>query len=293
MNVRIAQKAHFLFENEGINKTFIKNVKTYKASSYEPLTNFIYDLCLVFVLQGKKIAHLNGNTFIYDCDNYLVIPTTLPLKCETHVLNDEPFLGIIVSIDKSKMNEVISKISEKNEIIAKNSLGIFSDSITDKIEGLIDKLIDVLASKEESEILGEQIITELYYRIAKGKNADFLYKMFLNSSNENKIAQALKIIHEGELDIDIHSLAKEVDMSDSSFYTHFKEVTSLTPLQYMKKIKLNKAKNLLLSHNYKIVEVSDMLGYINPSKFTRDFKSFFGVPPSKVEDLVSKENLIN
>lgn len=103
MNVRIAQKASFLFEREGINKTFIKNVKTYKASSYEPLTNFIYDLCLVIVLQGKKVANLNENTFIYDCDNYLVIPTTLPLKCETHILNNEPFLGIIVSIDKNKM----------------------------------------------------------------------------------------------------------------------------------------------------------------------------------------------
>lgn len=158
---------------------------------------------------------------------------------------------------------------------------------------MVDKLVDVLASKEESDILGEQLITELYYRIAKGKNADFLYKMFLKSSNENKIAQALKIIHEGELDIDIHTLAKEVDMSDSSFYNHFKEVTSLTPLQYIKNIKLNKAKNLLLSYNYKIVEVSDMLGYINPSKFTRDFKTFFGVPPSKAQDLVSKENLIN
>lgn len=293
MNVRIAQKASFLFEREGINKTFIKNVKTYKASSYEPLTNFIYDLCLVIVLQGKKVANLNENTFIYDCDNYLVIPTTLPLKCETHILNNEPFLGIIVSIDKNKMYEVISKISEKKEISSKNNLGIFSDSITDKIEVLVDKLVDVLASKEESDILGEQLITELYYRIAKGKNADFLYKMFLKSSNENKIAQALKIIHEGELDIDIHTLAKEVDMSDSSFYNHFKEVTSLTPLQYIKNIKLNKAKNLLLSYNYKIVEVSDMLGYINPSKFTRDFKTFFGVPPSKAQDLVSKENLIN
>lgn len=293
MNSKIAQKAHFLFENEGINKTFIKNVKTYKASTFEPLTNFIYDLCFVVVLQGKKIAHLNENTFTYDCDNYLVIPTTLPLKCETHVLEDKPFLGIVVSIDKNKMFEVISKISEEKQGTPSNNLGIFSDAITNKIENLIDKLVEVLASKEESEILGEQLITELYYRIAKGNNANFLYKMFSKSSNENKIAQALKIIHEDQLGIDIHTLAKKVDMSESSFYNHFKEITSLTPLQYIKNIKLNKAKNLLLSKNYKIVEVSDILGYISPSKFTRDFKSFFGVPPSKVEDLLSKENLIN
>lgn len=293
MNVEIAKKAQFLFEKEGINKTFIKNVKTYKSSNFEPLTNFIYDLCFVVVLQGRKIAHLNDNIFTYDCDNYLVIPTTLPLKCETHLLDDKPFLGIVVSIDKNKMFEIISKISKKEKFESTNNLGIFSDSITSSIETLIDKLVDVLASKEESDILGEYLISELYYRIAKGNNADFLYKMFSKSSNENKIAQALKIIHEEYLDIDVQTLARQVNMSDSSFYTHFKEISSLTPLQYIKNIKLNKAKNLLLSKNYKIVEVSDMLGYISPSKFTRDFKTFFGVPPSKVEELVSNDNLIN
>lgn len=293
MNPEIARKACYLFDNEGINKTFLKNVKTYKASNFEPLTNFIYDLCFVVVLQGKKIAHLNENTFVYDCDNYLVIPTTLPLKCETHISEDKPFLGIIVSIDKNKMYEVIYKINE-NECEEKDTnLGIFSDSITDNIEDIINRLIEVLKSKEESEILGEQLIKELYYRIAKGKNAGFLYRMFSKSSNENKISEALKIIHEGDLNIEISELAKEVDMSDSSFYNYFKEITSLTPLKYIKNIKLNKAKNLLLSGNYKIVEVSDMLGYISPSKFTRDFKNFFGVPPSKITEFISRDNLIN
>lgn len=292
MNPYIAKKATPLFKNEGINKTYIDSIKLYKVSSYEPLTNFIYDLCFVVVLQGKKIAHLNENTFTYDCDNYLAIPTTLPLKCETHATNDNPFLGLIISIDKDKMYEVISQMTKKPPKNAKDNLGIFSDCITKDIETTVERLVNALFLEEESNILGESLIKELYYRIAKGKNAEFLYKMFSTSSNENKIAQALKIIHEGNFDIDISDLAKEVDMSEASFYTHFKKITSLTPLQYTKNIKLNRAKNLILNANYKLVEIADKLGYTNPAIFSRDFKNYFGFPPSELKDKEVRENLI-
>ena len=111
-----------------------------------------------------------------------------------------------------------------------------------------------------------------------------LHKMFLEENKEYKIAKALKHIHDNyNKSIDADSLARICDMSISSFHEHFKKITSHTPLQYIKKIRLTKAKDLLTKHGCKVVEVSDELGYDNSSHFSRDFKNYFGYSPKEAK----------
>ncbi|WP_294961179.1 AraC family transcriptional regulator [Sulfurimonas sp.] len=285
MNKKILTQVNKSFKNDGIHDTFLNDIKVYKTSKYDPLSPFIYDVCLILVLQGKKIAHLSENTLVYDSKNYLVVPTTLPLECETYASRDEPFIGLIISIDKKVMYEIIDSLSMKNTTESKkNSLGVFSDSVNNNIEELTLRLLKMLESKEESKILGTSILRELFYRIAVGENSDFLHKMFLHSNNEAKIARALKIIHtECETNLDIPNLARQEDMSVSSFHTHFKNITSHTPLQYIKKIRLSKAKDLIAKHHYQVVDAADEMGYDSASQFSRDFKNYFGYSPKEVK----------
>ena len=285
MNKEIIYEVNKLFKNDGIHDTFLEGVKIYTTSKYDPLSPFIYDVCLILVLQGKKIGHLSEHTLIYDSKNYLVVPTTLPLECETYASKEEPFIGLIVSIDKKMMYEIIDCVSKKEAIKSKkNSIGVFSDEITKKIEDLTLRLLHILQSKEESKILGEPILKELFYRIAVGENSSFLHKMFLDNNNEAKIARALKIIHtECETNLDIPNLARQEDMSVSSFHTHFKKITSHTPLQYIKKTRLNKAKDLIVKHKYQVVDAAYEMGYDSASQFSRDFKTYFGYPPKDVK----------
>ncbi len=282
MNKSIIKNRNFLSKKNGIYNTFLEKVKIFKTTKYEPRTPLIYDVCLILVLQGKKIAKLADSYLTFDCDNYLVVPTTLPLECETYASKEEPFVCLLISIDKKIMYEIIDSISNKDFIDTKNdSLGIFCDKVTPKIEIVTNKLLDTLESKEESNILGDAILKELFYRIAIGNNSQFLHKMFLQNNNEAKIARALKNIHNNyNKNIDISTLAKIEDMSISSFHTHFKNITSHTPLQYIKKIKLTKAKDLIVKHNYQVIHAAYELGYDNPSQFSRDFKNYFGQAPS-------------
>lgn len=294
MNKKILMQVNKLFQNDGIHDTFLNDVKIYTTSKYDPLSPFIYDVCLILVLQGKKIGHLANNTLVYDSKNYLVVPTTLPLECETYASKEEPFIGLIISIDKKVMYEIIDMVTKKNETqTKKNSLGVFSDRVDDNIEGITLRLLKILESKEESTILGTSLLKELFYRIAVGKSSHFLHKMFLNSNNEAKIARALKIIHtQCETNLDIPNLARQEDMSVSSFHTHFKEVTSHTPLQYIKKIRLNKAKDLISKHNYQVIDAAYELGYDSASKFSRDFKSYFGYPPKEAKPSFEEDSNI-
>jgi AraC-like DNA-binding protein len=108
--------------------------------------------------------------------------------------------------------------------------------------------------------------------------------MFLEENNESKIANALKMIHDNyKENHDMETLSRTCGMSVSSFHTHFKKITTFTPLQYIKKIRLTKAKELLTKHDYKVVDVANELGYDNPSHFSRDFKSYFGYSPKEAK----------
>jgi len=285
MNKSILYNRSFMQKKDGIHDTHLKNVKIFKTTTYEPKDPLIYDVCLILVLQGKKIANLASNTLIFDCDNYLVVPTTLPLECETYASKKEPFIALLIDIDKRVMYEIIDAVTKKDfKQTSDNKLGVFSDKVTQKIEDITFKLLDILESEEESIILGTSILKELYYRIAVGENSNFLHKMFLNNNKEAKIARALKIIHtECESNLNITDLARQEDMSITSFHTHFKQITSHTPLQYIKKIRLTKGRDLIAKEHYQVVDAAYKMGYDSASQFSRDFKNYFGYPPKDVK----------
>ena len=285
MNQKILQLANNLISKDGLHQTFIKDISIYKTIKAVPRAPLLYDLCLIIVLQGEKIGYLGENVFNYNSHNYLVVPTTIPFECETIASKEEPFMCMLITIDKKIMYEIIDLISNKEALKNKSSqLGVFSDNITPEIENTIERILQTLNSKTESKILADSLLKELYYRVASGENADFLHKMFLNTKIEAKIARSLRSIHENYGDhLDIPNLAKNEDMSSSSFHTHFKKITSLTPLQYIKKIRLNKALDLLTRQNYQVNSTAYAIGYESSSQFSRDFKSFFGYPPKEAK----------
>lgn len=284
MKKSIIENREILNLEDGIHDTNLKNIKIFKTTKYEPKTPLIYDVCLILVLQGKKIANLSTNSFTFDCDNYLVVPTTLPLECETYASKDEPFISLLISLDREIMYDIIEKLDSRNFENKHSSFGIFADKVTQDIEDITSKLLDILESQEQSIILSNGVLTELFYKIAIGQNAKILHKMFLEENNESKIAKALKIIHDNyKENHDMETLSRVCGMSVSSFHTHFKNITSFTPLQYIKKIRLTKAKDFLTKYDYKVVDVAYELGYDNPSHFSRDFKSYFGYSPKEAK----------
>jgi len=291
MNNQILKEFHSVIKTDGLHNTFIKNVKLFKTTSPIPREPLIYDLCLILVLQGEKIAYIGDQSFKYDNKNYLVVPTTLPFECETYgTTEEEPFICILITIDKRIIYELLNSIRIDTKD-TKSHLGLFADSVTKDVKDITLRLLKILQSTKDSEILGDSIIKELFYTILKGENSSILHKVFLQNNHESKIARVLKNIHDNYNDkLDIPSLAKEEDMSVSSFHTHFKKITSYTPLQYIKNIRLNKAKGFLVNQNYKVADTAYSVGYESISQFSRDFKNYFGFPPKDAKQSV--ENLL-
>lgn len=146
----------------------------------------------------------------------------------------------------------------------------------------IGRLIRLLDKpKEDIAFLSELIIKEiLYLLVSHEKSGAFLSQFAMEGTISNKITHSIVEIKNGFNEkLNIKKLANKIDMSESSFYQYFKTITSMSPIQYQKKLRLEEAKNMLLHQNIEASEVAFAVGYESPSQFSREYSRMFGMPP--------------
>ncbi len=131
--------------------------------------------------------------------------------------------------------------------------------------------------------MGPGLVREILYRVLCGSRASVLYSLAMHSGTFSQVARALKTIqnnYAGKLDVE--QLAGTANLSVSAFHRAFKEITSDSPMQYLKKIRLSKAKDLMLQEDMKAYIAADKVGYESSSQFSREFKRYFGQSPAEM-----------
>jgi AraC-like DNA-binding protein len=76
-------------------------------------------------------------------------------------------------------------------------------------------------------------------------------------------------------------MATDLGMSVSSFHHQFKEVTALSPLQYLKQLRLQEARRLMLAEDIDATRAGFAVGYEDVAQFNREYKRLFGEPPMR------------
>lgn len=280
----IAELMDKLALEEGVNTTSVPGVNIFKASTYKPREPLCYQKGLLFVGQGSKEVYVNGETFEYNKDNYLVSCLPMPAECETKAIDGKPVLVLMLGIDPAMISGLISKINEyKTELInlkKEKHMGLSLAPVTNDIKESIRRLLICLQSPLESEIIGQSLLKELMFRVLCQESAAPLYELINQTSNLSRIDRALRLIHTNYSEsISVDNLANLVNMSPSVFHRAFKEVTASSPIQYIKKIRLDRAKLLLINKKLQVGEAATAVGYESSSQFSREFKRYFGTTP--------------
>ncbi|MBU1231727.1 MAG: AraC family transcriptional regulator, partial [Proteobacteria bacterium] len=151
---------------------------------------------------------------------------------------------------------------------------------TPPIKETLLRLLQALQSPLDSNVIGQGIVNELIFRIMCGENASSLYALAMKNTNLSRIDKALKLIHSNyRQSIDVDSLAALANMSPSAFHRAFKDVTLSSPIQYLKKVRLGKARSLLMEQGSRVNEAAAEVGYESTAQFSREFKRYFGNSP--------------
>lgn len=268
---------------EGPNETHLNNVFLFRVSEYTEKLPLIYDQCFCIAAQGHKTCHLTDRKFTYSANEFLVAPTVVPVEIEVFPDGNAPLLSMAILIDFPVVQDLMESI-QKYDTNALSTLppspGLYLDALTDDILEPSLRLLHALRSKTDAEILGKQIVRELHYRLLMSANGHILASAALGESTNALISKALRTIHDNyAAPIDVAHLADAANMSTRAFYNHFKAVTSRSPVQYLKRIRLEKARQFIVNQGEQASTAAHMVGYESPSQFSREFKRHFGYPP--------------
>jgi AraC-like DNA-binding protein len=272
-----------LATNEGFTKSALINVDFYRSTSCQPSAFHIFEPSILIVAQGAKKAHYDKLTYNYNPDNYFVVTTCLPLECSVVEASQEiPFLGLRLKIDRAILCELILNLNEHGITLTKNDKHTFCSKINGNLLEASLKLLHTLDGKDDSKILGPEVTKEIYYHILRGESGGALLNTIILPNKFNKISKILKMIHTNfEQTWALDSMAEYCHMSVSCLHDHFKSVTKMSPLQYLKMIRLTSARRLLINTGINTNEVALKVGYVSASQFSREFKRHFGYTPSE------------
>ena len=280
---RMTELLEKLAVREGVQQSpYLGGVTVGRCNQRRTKGPVLYEPSIVFVAQGGKKAYLGHRTYNYAPDRYLVVTLPMPFECETEASADEPLLAFSVQIDVGVLNELLMKIDARTlpKPDADAVHGMYVAPMNDALSDAAVRLLQCMLDPVEAKILGPSIIREITYHVLVGKNGGALCDIMALNGRIAQLQRAIERMHaECDKPLDIKTLADEAGMSPSAFHHNFKALTATSPLQYMKTIRLHKAKLLMLNEGISAGAAADRVGYESPSQFSREFKRFFGESP--------------
>jgi AraC-like DNA-binding protein len=282
-NRRMTELLNTLAEAEGSRPSILDGVTLKRANHSVPRSPVLYEPSIVIVGQGQKRGYLGDRIYTYDAHNYLVLAVPMPFECETQIGPNGPLLAVSIRVDLAVLSELLMKMDRKPVTFEeRDTYGMYSTSLDLALSAATVRLLESLTCPTEAQILGPSIMREITYRVLCGARGGSLRALIAVNGRVSQIQHALRRMHANYAEeIDVASLAEDAGMSVSAFHHNFKAVTATSPLQYLKTIRLHKARLLMAVEGLNASGAADRAGYQSASQFSREFKRFFGATPQK------------
>lgn len=268
-----------LVKSDGISQTTLPGVSLLCLSRHQVRTPLLYEPSLTIIAQGQKIGYLGDREIHYDPGHYLVQTLPMPFECETYGSPEAPLLGISVRLDPALLSEMVTAMGEAIQQ-SQTPLPMASVAMTDGMQDAVQRLAHTLHTPVECKTMGTARIQDVVFEALKGEQGQALRALVLGHGNYSRIVQVLSRLHaKFAEDFSIEQLAAQANMSASTFHQHFKQITRASPAQYLKRLRLIKAQQLLLQDNHNVNQAAAAVGYRSVPQFSRDYKRYFGEPP--------------
>ena len=268
-----------LVKSDGISQTTLPGVSLLCLSRHQVRTPLLYEPSLTIIAQGQKIGYLGDREIHYDPGHYLVQTLPMPFECETYGSPEAPLLGISVRLDPALLSEMVTAMGEAIQQ-SQTPLPMASVAMTDGMQDAVQRLAHTLHTPVECKTMGSARIRDVVFEALKGEQGQALRALVLGHGNYSRIVQVLSRLHaKFAEDFSIEQLAAQANMSASTFHQHFKQITRASPAQYLKRLRLIKAQQLLLQDNHNVNQAAAAVGYRSVPQFSRDYKRYFGEPP--------------
>ena len=243
-----------------------------EAMVYEPL------ICLI--LQGAKEATVGTRQHCVVAGQAIIVSHAQPVLARVAVASVEaPYLSLVAPLDLALLRSLAHELGDHPESDGPGS-AFLVQTLDSATLAVIERFVALANHPVDARVLGPLVRRELHYRLLCGHYGAMLRSLVQCTGHASNIARAietLRLNYRERLEMD--GVARSVGMSASSFYRHFKAITSTTPLQFQKDLRLTEARRLLQSGGHSVSTAAFDVGYESPSQFSREYSRRFGVPP--------------
>lgn len=255
-----------------------------------PAMQCFYTPMVALVVQGFKRSMIGDHEANYGKNHCVVVGVDMPgVFHVTEASSQAPFLSLSVRLDR----RIISRlIAEAPAIVTENAAPPRPIVVSEASEELLEafrRLVNLLDTPSRIAVLAPLILREIHFYLLSGSQGGCLRLFNTQGTQANTIARAVSWLRENyALPFRMEELARRVNMAPSTFNRHFRQVTSLSPLQFQKRLRLYEAERLMLQEGKDAGTAALMVGYESASQFNREYKRQFGDPPRR--DVIQKRS---
>lgn len=266
---------------QGVFPTDVEGLRMSRRDEPNKVENCFSEPIVALIVQGFKRSLIGAEEYRYGENQCLVAGVDMPSSsCVVDVSQDRPFLAVALDLDK----QLITRLAAETPLPAASGTASHKGiSVADVDPDVLDaflRLVELLDKPQQIPALAPLIIREIHYRLLVGPQGEHLRRLNTLGSQSNQIARAISWLRENYREpLHVDKLAQAVNMATSTFHRHFKEVTSLSPLQFHKRLRLYEAQRLMLSESENAASAGLAVGYESPTQFSREYKRLFGEPP--------------
>lgn len=276
----VARFADAHANGEGVAATAVEGLTLIRASTPSALQYAISNPMVVLVVQGAKRVSLNGVPHDFSAGESLFITADVPTVSRiTEASVSKPYYALVVDLDQGLIAELCGEMDAR----AEGGAGPVQVGETGAdVAGAALRLVNLLQRPAALPILSRQLMRELHYWLLAGEHGASIRRLGWPDSSVERIGRAVAHLRQHfARGIRIEDLAGLAGMSLSSFHQHFRQVTSLSPLQFQKQLRLIEARRLMLAEGCLASQAAFAVGYESVPQFTREYGRLFGVPPGQ------------
>ena len=270
-------------KKDGMQETSIPGLRFIRASRNSERVHSVYTPSLCVIAQGAKLVMLGEESYNYDRNSYLTASVHLPIIGQVvEASPEQPYLSLQLQLDINEILEVFQSSEQIRRSGRHTERGLAVSRLSHSLLDAIIRLVRLLDTPQDIPVLAAGVIREIIYRLLQDEQNAALKQLALLGSQAQRISNVIvRLNGEFAQPLRVEELAEQARMSASSFYTYFKVVTGMSPIQYQKQLRLQEARRLLLTGDLKAADAAFRVGYESPSHFTREYTRKFGLSPGK------------
>ncbi|UQZ90552.1 AraC family transcriptional regulator [Deltaproteobacteria bacterium Smac51] len=267
----------------GDYSTGIDGVNLYRRDEKGQSKNCFYKPAIIKLVQGCKRSMVGSDEFFYGENDLLVAGVDMPnTSFLMDASPDKPFLSLTIDLDKDIIAQLALTTPLTGNESPSSSRGLLIQDVDAEMLDALLRLEELIDRPEMRPVMAPMIIREIHFRLLLGPNGHLLRSFHTYGSQSHQVARAITWLKQNfHKPVLVEELAEKVNMAPSTFHRHFKEVTTLSPVQYQKRLRLHAAQHLMLAENYDSVRASEAVGYESLTQFNREYKRLFGDPPRR------------